>query len=655
MSDKLEGSLGQMKSMDGYLNNQLLRGYSAYQIAVKYGFNGSEEDWIASLKGEKGDQGIQGPQGLQGIQGIQGLKGEKGDQGEIGPVGPQGPKGVTGAQGPKGDTGDVGPKGDIGPQGEQGLQGIKGDKGDAGPQGPQGERGPQGLKGDTGEQGPIGPKGDKGDTGEKGETGATGSIGPQGPKGDKGDTGETGATGPQGPKGATGATGATGADGYTPVKGADYFTEEEIKEIQNGVSVPKKVSELENDAEYVSHKPLVSKTIEGIWNTHATASGGQAQSDNGWFFLKVKPINKTKAFDIKFSCVAYMPHWTKDKLTELGLNPATYGNGGEPNLFGYHKAEIELNFIPLDNKSYTNHIIDVDWANPSYRSLYYALLAYPKLQTQDDDYYYLGYSIYNSYQYYSSNQSVFEKLKQIFDRTFIMDILELDNCEAEFLDERIPYLGANFPNHTMTQIGITTNGRTQTGDSNQFDRASLATYKTCDGNITAYALLMETDDSEKLAQIMTNTSNSTSQTKTFSDKRFNIWKGIYFYSSSTVKTDGTAMNGTAAYTHYTNFDLRYTSNCGNNILANRAGVNAYMVGTIDVKGYFIPAQLERVVSGKTYYDYICDETMLPTSEDGYVYILLGHTTGSSRYMISFLPKHPIFKHNGKYMECIGIC
>lgn len=655
MSDKLEGSLGQTKSMDGYLNNQLLRGYSAYQIAVKYGFNGSEEDWIASLKGEKGDQGIQGPQGLQGIQGIQGLKGEKGEQGEIGPVGPQGPKGDTGTQGPKGDTGDVGPKGDIGPQGEQGLQGIKGDKGDVGPQGPQGERGPQGLKGDTGEQGPIGPKGDKGDTGEKGETGATGSIGPQGPKGDKGDTGETGATGPQGPKGATGATGATGADGYTPVKGADYFTEEEIKEIQNGVSVPKKVSELENDAEYVSHKPLVSKTIEGIWNTHATASGGQAQADNGWFFLKVKPINKTKAFDIKFSCVAYIPHWTKDKLTELGLNPATYGNGGEPNLFGYHKAEIELNFIPLDNKSYTNHIIDVDWANPSYRSLYYALLAYPKLQTQDDDYYYLGYSIYNSYQYYSSNQSVFEKLKQIFDRTFIMDILELDNCEAEFLDERIPYLGANFPNHTMTQIGITTNGRTQTGDSNQFDRASLATYKTCDGNITAYALLMETDDSEKLAQIMTNTSNSTSQTKTFSDKRFNIWKGIYFYSSSTVKTDGTAMNGTAAYTHYTNFDLRYTSNCGNNILANRAGVNAYMVGTIDVKGYFIPAQLERVVSGKTYYDYICDETMLPTSEDGYVYILLGHTTGSSRYMISFLPKHPIFKHNGKYMECIGIC
>ena len=32
-------------------------GLSAYDIAVKQGFIGSEEDWIASLKGEKGDKG----------------------------------------------------------------------------------------------------------------------------------------------------------------------------------------------------------------------------------------------------------------------------------------------------------------------------------------------------------------------------------------------------------------------------------------------------------------------------------------------------------------------------------------------------------------------------------------------------------------------
>ena len=42
-----------------------VQGYylSAYAIAVKHGFSGSEEDWIASLKGEKGDPGERGLDG----------------------------------------------------------------------------------------------------------------------------------------------------------------------------------------------------------------------------------------------------------------------------------------------------------------------------------------------------------------------------------------------------------------------------------------------------------------------------------------------------------------------------------------------------------------------------------------------------------------
>lgn len=36
-------------------------GYSAYEIAVKHGFKGSEEEWIASIKGEKGDKGDAAP------------------------------------------------------------------------------------------------------------------------------------------------------------------------------------------------------------------------------------------------------------------------------------------------------------------------------------------------------------------------------------------------------------------------------------------------------------------------------------------------------------------------------------------------------------------------------------------------------------------
>ena len=88
--------------------------YEIYKLAQEAGFEGTFEEWLAS---------IQGPQG------------EKGDKGD------------TGAQGEKGDKGDTG------------AQGEKGDKGD---------------KGDTGETGPQGPKGDKGDTGTPGTDGTDG-------------------------------------------------------------------------------------------------------------------------------------------------------------------------------------------------------------------------------------------------------------------------------------------------------------------------------------------------------------------------------------------------------------------------------------------------------------------------------------------------
>lgn len=46
---------------------------TAYAIAVKNGFEGTEEAWLASLKGAKGDKGDTGAQGIQGEKGDQGI------------------------------------------------------------------------------------------------------------------------------------------------------------------------------------------------------------------------------------------------------------------------------------------------------------------------------------------------------------------------------------------------------------------------------------------------------------------------------------------------------------------------------------------------------------------------------------------------------
>ena len=142
-----------------------ITGDSAYQLAKKAGFVGTEAEWLVTLKGAKGDQGI------QGIQGDTGLKGETGDQGD------QGPAGADGADGKSAYTLAT-ELGFVGSEAEwilslKGPQGIKGETGDVGPQGPQGD---DGVKGDAFVYSDFTPeqllalKGPQGDAGTDGVT-----------------------------------------------------------------------------------------------------------------------------------------------------------------------------------------------------------------------------------------------------------------------------------------------------------------------------------------------------------------------------------------------------------------------------------------------------------------------------------------------------
>lgn len=155
----------------GELNNPTLifEGKSAYDIAVEKGFEGDEEAWLESLKGEKGERGPEGPRGSRGE---------------------TGPKGDTGEIGPKGNDGDSAYKiwlslGNIGSE-QEFISSLKGNQGSEGPKGEKGEQGPQGIQGE------------------------------------KGDIGEPGPQGVQGPQGIQGET------GYTPIRGTDYWTDEDI-------------------------------------------------------------------------------------------------------------------------------------------------------------------------------------------------------------------------------------------------------------------------------------------------------------------------------------------------------------------------------------------------------------------------------------------
>lgn len=142
-----------------------------------------------------------------------------------------------------------------------------GEKGSRGAQGPQGIRGETGDTGDKGEKGEKGDKGEKGEKGDKGERGINGTTIPIGgfytfsvdengdlwvnfPDGGKapsvslnesgelilsieGESVKTFNVGKvKGEKGDKGTDGKDGKDGYTPIKGIDYWTEEDKAEIK---------------------------------------------------------------------------------------------------------------------------------------------------------------------------------------------------------------------------------------------------------------------------------------------------------------------------------------------------------------------------------------------------------------------------------------
>lgn len=98
--------------------------------------------------------------------------------------------------------------------------------------------------------------------GEKGDKGEDGTItfetlteeqkaSLKGDKGDKGDTGEAG------------TNGKDGADGYTPIKGTDYFTPEDIASL----NIPTKTSQLTNDSGFLTSEKQVYSTDEQVIGT----------------------------------------------------------------------------------------------------------------------------------------------------------------------------------------------------------------------------------------------------------------------------------------------------------------------------------------------------------------------------------------------------
>jgi len=145
----------------GISSTEVNRGLSAYEIAVKNGFVGTEAEWLASLEGADGKNGAKGDTGAKGADGADGKDGANGKDGKDGVNGANGKNSLTStttlpvsSDHPNGaseiktgldtnnngvlDASEVtnttivenGANGQDGAKGDQGNQGTKGDTGE---------------------------------------------------------------------------------------------------------------------------------------------------------------------------------------------------------------------------------------------------------------------------------------------------------------------------------------------------------------------------------------------------------------------------------------------------------------------------------------------------------------------------------------------
>lgn len=174
-----EVSVSEDGSAAASVGEDLPRGKSAYEIAKENGFDGTEAEWLASLKGATGAAGANGKDGENGKTPYVGENGNwyigMDDTGKPsrGAKGEPGTDGVTPTFSIESvETGEPGTDAEVTMTGDAPNHGLRfviprGNKGD------KGNKGSPGAKGDKGEQGSPGAKGDKGD---KGDTGATPNL-----------------------------------------------------------------------------------------------------------------------------------------------------------------------------------------------------------------------------------------------------------------------------------------------------------------------------------------------------------------------------------------------------------------------------------------------------------------------------------------------
>lgn len=150
--------------------------------------------------------------------------------------------------------------------------------------------------------------------------------------------------------------------------------------------------------------------------------------------------------------------------------------------------------------------------------------------------------------------------------------------------------------------------------------------------LTRYKIILSIDETYGVAT--TQVSNSTGNTKALTTREFNPFLPIYYYSTTTSVNAESAPGASYIYTRYNNVSFRYSFNEGTTLTTNKL---VFLIIEMQSNG------MAKLLSG-----YHPITQTLPTTNDGYHYLLLGTATNDG--MLNLYENHPIFYHDGTALK-----
>ena len=381
--------------------------------------------------------------------------------------------------------------------------------------------------------------------------------------------------------------------------------------------LPKKVSELENDAEYVSYKPVASREYLDFVSASNTSGNKGAR----YIFLKLKPTDPNRPCKIRYRMYV-SPSATQDAGVDV-----TYKD--YMNLFADITLTIVRGTVIYDTKA--------DFASTAYYPLRYLAMWY--LSSVEG----LGNGLSHLIGFYTYNGYLPLTLK----RDYKIEVIGVEGGTYELLDALTEFSsvdGYNAACHTTTSQIASVIGEYHTGDQNTTYKLNQVAVNNrlpvAAGHTWArYSLALMTKDGSFASVV---TTSSAEPTKIVSKVGF--LPNMLFYQDTATYASGKETAYNAAYKAIASFDARYT--CNATTFQNKP---LYLVFNMGDDGLLYLHGIDKSFGWWT--------QTLPTTRDEHFYMLVGfpYATGSSLSTTNFtlLPENPVYWHDGKKLNILG--